>query len=344
MEKFKRNEYKFSASAPALFAVGSEANEVRRKQIKEIIDELYEYRVLIKDLIILEPNISQRDIILNLAFYIVNNVELLEKFQRRKEIPIVELRKGTLVSKHFVEKWNDYIIAYIIILANPYYKLVQDYMRIIEGDEKKEESPISLSEEKTFRGIVLSKNKRSIFILTSTGEFKKIKYNTEDEIEVGGEGSGIQGKRIRDYKKYIFIGIIVFIGIGIIFLNQYKKIDRTVLLKTTSAVKMEVNPFGRVIYMYSSTDKGKELVESVSGVNRRFDKVLRDSLKYANENKMIPEGSILVSITGNPIEYGALEDTGKYILENKINLVINNVGTEHKLYEIMGKRSESNKK
>ncbi|MCR6514767.1 hypothetical protein M4I33_07715 [Clostridium sp. LY3-2] len=135
MEKFEKNKYSFSEDSPALFAVGESIDAARRKQINEIINELYDYKVLLKDLVVLEPSIKQRNIILNLALYITSNLEILEKFQKDKELPIRELRRTTFISKSFVERWNDYLIAYIVIFANPYYKLVQDYLRITENGQ-----------------------------------------------------------------------------------------------------------------------------------------------------------------------------------------------------------------
>lgn len=385
MEKFEKNKYSFSEDSPALFAIGESIDESRRKQINEIINELYDYKVLLKDLVVLEPSIKQRNIILNLALYIVRNLEILEKFQKDKELPIKELRRTTFISKSFVERWNDYLIAYIVIFANPYYKLVQDYLRITENgeiieieeveeieeadesdnkvvsldiekreeekdsEEAKEEIDETLDNDTSSdfdnvvkitkgienKGMVLSLTKRSMYLLTSVGEFKKVKRDKESK--VGREGFGTKKKSLKDFKIPIAIVIILIIAGASIFYHQYKKIDSTILVKTTSQVKLDVNPFGRVIYIYSSTDRGKEMLNEVGGLNENFDEVLRNVLKYSKDKGMVPEGRIFISITGDPIKYGMLEKTGRYIIDNKIELVINNAGTEHKLNEIMQK-------
>lgn len=390
MEKFEKNKYSFSEDSPALFAVGESIDEARRKQINEIINELYDYKVLLKDLVVLEPSIKQRNIILNLALYITSNLEILEKFQKDKELPIRELRRTTFISKSFVERWNDYLIAYIVIFANPYYKLVQDYLRITENGqiieieeveevketyesdnkvvsldvEKKEEDKdseeseeakeeidetldndtssdfdnvISITKGMENKGMVLSLTKRSMYLLTSVGEFKKVKRDKDSK--VGREGFGTKKKSLKDFKIPIAIVILLIITGVSVFYHQYKKIDSTILIKTTSQVKLDVNPFGRVIYIYSSTDRGKEMLNEVGGLNEDFDEVLRNVLKYSKDNGMVPEGRIFVSITGDPIKYGMLEKTGRYIIDNKIELVINNAGTEHKLNEIMQKEN-----
>lgn len=400
MEKFEKNKYSFSEDSPALFAVGESIDEARRKQINDIINELYDYKVLLKDLVVLEPSIKQRNIILNLALYITSNLEILEKFQRDKELPIKELRKTTFISKSFVERWNDYLIAYIVIFANPYYKLIQDYLRItengeeieiedieeieeveevdeeieeaeketcendnnvvsleiekkeeIENEESKEEMDEALDEDTSNdfdnvinikkgienKGIILSLTKRSMYLLTSVGEFKKVKRDKDSN--VGEEGFGTKKKILKDFKIPIAIVIILIIAGISVFYHQYKKIDSTILIKTTSQVKIDVNPFGRVIYIYSSTDRGKEMLNDVGGLNEDFDEVLRNVLKHSKDNGMIPEGRIFVSVTGDPIKYGMLEKTGRYIIDNKIELVINNAGAEHKLNEIMQKEN-----
>ena len=60
-------------------------------------------------------------------------------------------------------------------------------------------------------------------------------------------------------------------------------------------------------------------------------------------NNMIPEEGLLITVTGETIKYGKLELSGRYIYDNNIKVLINNSGTQHKLYEIMKEKLEENK-
>ena len=113
---------------------------------------------------------------------------------------------------------------------------------------------------------------------------------------------------------------------------QYNKIKTIVVIQTTSSIKIHVNSFDRVIYMYSPTEKGKNLITSVNGVNREVDDVVKDVFNYALNNNMIDKTSkTLVTINGDGIKYGSLVKTNEFIKENEIPITINNAGNEHKL-------------
>lgn len=51
----------------------------------------------------------------------------------------------------------------------------------------------------------------------------------------------------------------------------------------------------------------------------------------------------MVTVNGKALNYGILEETGDYIVENNIKTLINNNGTKHYLYEsVVNKKEESN--
>lgn len=337
MEVFNRNKYRFS-NLPSLFEITEEANRIRGEQISLMIKELYLYKVILKDLFIIEPNSKDRDLILNIAFYIIEQPELIEYFQEKRKIPVNILSKHTKQSKIFIEKYSDYIITYAVIFSNPNYKLIQDYMKIdeiedTENDDKKEEQniiPFNQGEDKGARGIVLKKMKNTVFILTSMGEFKKIKSG--EECIVGEEVSGTIKKGFKEYKIHIGIAIVILAAILGGFYFKYTSVDRTILINTTSQIKLHVNSFGKVVDAYSGTTKGQEMLNKIDAKNAKLDDAMKNILEYAKDNKMLPEGSILVTVTGDPIKYGTLEETSEFVHDNDIRLRINNAGNEQKLF------------
>ncbi len=367
MEIFDRNKYKFS-DIPSLVEISDEVNKARGEQISLMEKELYSYKVLIQDLFAYSPSDRERNIILNIAFYIIGEVELLEFIQNKKKLPPNILSKKTMQPRKFIEEWNDYIITYTIIFSNPNYKLIQDYMRIEEFEEKveipKKKQPnktvikkviiektneeISVDKEKKYnkeeesnvvpidkdsksklRGIIIKLFKHSACILTGMGEFKKIKL--EDNMSVGEEVTARAKKGMKDYKLQIGIVIVAIIVACGTFFYKYSEIDRTILINTTSQVKIDVNSFNKIISSYSPTSKGEEMLKNLNLNNMKLDKAMEEILNYANNNKMIPSGKILITVTGDPLKYGTLEKTGEFAASHKINLVINNAGNEQKL-------------
>ena len=76
----------------------------------------------------------------------------------------------------------------------------------------------------------------------------------------------------------------------------------------------------------------QEMLNKVDTKNAKIDNAMKNILEYAKDNNMIPEGSILVTVTGDPIKYGTLEETSNFVHDNDIKLRINNAGNEQKLF------------
>lgn len=359
MEIFDRSKYKFS-NVPSLVEVSDEINRVRANEIALMEKELYSYRIFIQDLFATIPNEYEKNLILNIAFYIIEEIELLHFVQNKKKLPINILSKKTKQSKKFIDDWSEYIIAYFIIFSNPNYKLIQDYIKIeqneekvesikkkqrnknvvksiseekinINEDEKKKAKviPINKNAKQKLRGIVLKVFKHSACILTSAGEFRKIKL--EEGLSVGREVLASGKKRLSDYKFYFAILIVVIIISLGSFLHKYSKVDTIILINTTSQVKVEVNSFNKIVNAYSSTTKGTELVNNLNLNDMKVDEGVEQILSYADKHDMIPNGKILVTVTGKPLIYGSLDKTSKFVKSHKINLIINNAGNEQNL-------------
>ena len=360
MEIFDRNKYKFS-NVPSLVEVSDEINKARANEIDSIEKELYSYRILIQDLFACIPNEYEKNLILNIAFYIIEELELLHFVQNKKKLPLNILSKKTKQSRKFIDEWSEYIIAYFIIFSNPNYRLIQDYIKIEQNEEKVEASKKkqsnktvvkSISEEKTnevneegkskskiislnrnskqkLRGIVLKVFKHSACILTSTGEFRKIKL--EDGLSAGKEVLANRKKRLSDYKFYFVILIVVIIISLGSFLHKYSKVNTTILINTTSQIKVEVNSFNKIINVYSPTTKGAELVNNLKLNDVKLDDGVEQILSYADKHDMMPSGKVLVTVTGKPLMYGSLDKTSKFVKSHNINLVINNAGNKQNL-------------
>ena len=73
MEKFQKYKYVFS-STPSILDVVEEAARKREKQINLLLDELNNYTVVLKDLIIYKPNAKDKNLLLNVAYFKAHSI------------------------------------------------------------------------------------------------------------------------------------------------------------------------------------------------------------------------------------------------------------------------------
>lgn len=337
MIKFKRNKYAFS-KASGLLAIGKEFDIKRGEQLSLLRKEVYLYDVHIKELANLKPTYDERNLMLNLSFFIMYDVELLEILHERRKLNIGLLSRKTRIGKAFIDKWTKYIIFYTILFSNPNYKFIQDYFRLIDLEVAKGSTSLIVAEEEdNIKGLVIKKNERSINILTNTGEVIKTK---KVEIEIGQEHHSNGKSFFKKNKLKIFLGFIIAISLVGGFFYQYNKKITTVIIQTTSQIKLETNKFNKVLYSYSKTEKGESLLNEIKPNGENLDTAILETIKYSEKNKMMPEKGILITINGTSIDVKTLKKTGEYIYKNKINLDINNNGIQHKLYTIIKNQKE----
>ncbi|GAA0078193.1 hypothetical protein UT300005_25710 [Clostridium sp. CTA-5] len=328
MNKFNSSKYTFS-SIPSMILIGDRAEENRNKQINLFLKEISLYKILIKDLVNYPPTEKQKNIILNISYYIVQDNEWGEIIERKKDLPISKLSKQLKIKEEFLKKWRDYILVYYTIFLNPEHKCIQDYFRIEET--KNAVKSINVRKKANlYRGIAIKSFKRSSCILTSTGDFIKIKTNRE--IRVGEEASGQEKRTLKHYRVHISIMAFILIFLGLGLYNYYSKVKSTVIINTTSTIKLEANFLDKVIYAYSPTDKGKKLIVETNLLNKNVDIAIKEILENAFENNMIPQqDKMFITISGKTLEYGTLKETSKFANENNISILINNGGNQHKL-------------
>lgn len=335
---FDKHKYVFT-SMPSMLLIGDLAEDNRNKQIVLLLNELNAYNVIIGDLVNFPIKENDRNIALNIAYYIIDNEELIKIITQKKNLPIPKLSKLTKIKPNYLEKCKDYILTYYIILTNPNYKSIQDYFRI---KLREDNNVVSISDERQdiYKGIVIKSFKKSAYIMTSKGKFLRIRTNSK--VSIGEICEGKEKKTIKNYKIHIsiFLFVLILISSGIVI--EYRRTESIVVIGTTSNIKIHVNKFDKVIYAYSPTDKGKELVENVNILNQDIDKAVAEIFEYALDNEMLDlSKKTLVTISGQALKYGALTETNKVISENNIPIVINNAGNQQKLPEYITKEEKS---
>lgn len=329
MDKFHNNKYRFSSTKP-LILISDEIIEFRNQQITMLTSELLKYKVLVRDLIKDNVSYSIRNELLNIAMFITSNIELYDKFIKEEDIPVDAIYKATRVDLKYINKYREYIIAYTLILGNPNYKNLQDYIQIVENtDEDLGKDIIEYEEKMGFDGIVLDSSKKNAIVMTSLGEFKKLKL--KEACFRGEEIKSVEKKSLKDYKLYVSIIAIFALIFVLSIIYKYNGVVSTVVVETTSPIRLEINGFNRVLDVSSSTEKGKTLIAETSVLDNNIDKALCKIIKYANENEMIKDSGIVVTITGKALKHNSLEETADFVYKKDLKVRLNNAGSEHKL-------------
>lgn len=334
MSSFQENKYKFSLKEPLNIVkeLNYEEQEEFREEIENLKMELEEYRVLIKDLDYDEPSYINRNKILDIAYFIIEEPEIFDYLISKKKFPMNKIMKTTPLHRDFLEQWKCFIIAYVILLSNPQYKELQNYIKIVEADKITAIEEIKeIVEVKDHKGIIINKGFRSVSILTSKGEILRVKRLKEDEI--GAEVIREKIKTLKNYKLQIAILLSLVALISIITIFRFNNIDKTIIIETTSKITLEVNSDNIIVNAYSKTEKGQKMLESLNLKKQKVDNSLKSIIDYASNNEMIPNSGIVVKVTGDPLEDGALNETEKYIRENDLQVKFNNSGDENKVSE-----------
>lgn len=329
MGSFEHDKYKFSTKSPANLAL-DDIVEKREEEIERLNEDLLEYKILVKDLIHDDPSYIIRNKILNIAYFIIEDVELFDYLNTTKKFPINRLLKGTPIDKEFYQAWKEYILAYVVILANPNYKYLHEYLQVEEAvNILGSEEIIQANKEEEHRGIILSKGVNSAIILTSKGEFIKVKSGKDNKI--GEDFISKKSFSFKEYKLQISIIASIVVVILIIGILKYRAIDKTIFIETTSSITIEVNTFDKIIDAYTKTEKGNNMLDKLKVNSSDIDTAIKSILNYAMNNEMIPETGVIITITGEPLKYNALEKTEKFIKEQGLQVKLNNSGDEHKV-------------
>lgn len=325
------NKYYFSQRKLKLDD-GENASEGRKGEIIKLASLSYEYGVLFKDLTFRRLTLRERNIAINMAKYLITEFEVFNKFEEHKKLPLNRLSRVFKLNKKTVEEMADYIIVYTLIYSNPDFCYLQQALLLKEKENESAKEVVELidvSQDDILKGVAIQSGRKSTIIMTSEGEFLNI--NNENSIDIGFVASGSLHKGISYYKKHIALAIlgVILVCIGGYFF--YTRPTSTIVINTTSNIMYTINKGDRVIEAKSPTDKGKELIKNLSPIDKNIDEIVIETLKYAVEKNMYPEEGIIINVSGENLDYSALDQTKEYIKENNIIVYINNNGNEQKL-------------
>lgn len=333
MNNFQEYKYKFSTLSVLEVVKENEMIENVIEEINKLKQELQKYNILIKDLSFDETTYDERNKALNIAYSIIENEDLFKFFNDNNKFIVNKVAKHLPVERKTLEELKDYIVLYFIILSDPNFSFIQNYLNIVEAinvlaiDEIREIK----SEDNMSKGIVVHRGLINDVILTSKGEVLKIKKNKE--VRIGEESIGVEFLNLRKYKLHISILAIVVILVAGITIYKNNNIKNIIIVETTSTITIELNDKNNLVNVYSKTDKGKELINKLNLRGIHIDDSLVKILDYAVENGMSPDSGFIVKVTGSPLGYNDLIKVEEYIKEESLQVKFNNSGDENKVSE-----------
>ena len=320
------NKYSFSYKNK-IHVLSKDIDEIRKKEVYFFHKELKVYGFNIKDLSVDKPNLTTRNELLNIAFFIKNNESILSFLESKRTLPIKKLSFETSQTPLFINKWQGYITAYLIIINNKRYHNMRNYLNTNEYEDVTEDVNYEMKEN-NITGLNLMVNKNnSCFILTSYGLFLNILPHTSCEV-----GEIITGKKGRSLKHIIKLGIIVSIVLLIaygVYNFTYKSSNTTIVIDIGTTITMDVNKLNKIINVDTSSSKGRKLINSLSLKNSNLDEGLSSLINSSIQNKVINDDKkVSMFITKNPLNFDSLPKTKEVIINNKLNPSINNNGKD----------------
>ena len=82
----------------------------------------------------------------------------------------------------------------------------------------------------------------------------------------------------------------------------------------------------------SLIEEGNDILRQIQIQDRNIDVAMYRLVKYINEEEILNSKQILITVTGNAIKHGVLEQTTGYLSEEGISVKFNNAGYESSLY------------
>ncbi|GKU26264.1 anti-sigma-I factor RsgI family protein [Clostridium folliculivorans] len=338
MDGFSKDKYIFS-SRPKIKVV-KDIDFSYSKQVSLFVKELRLYGITNKNLINRTPKYETRNYLLNIALFVVENNAIFEEIVSKRDIQVSRLSRVTGASRSIIENWRDYLISYIVLLSNSNYINIREYINIQERTV--DEGSISTYEklnanDTEYTGISIKNERKYSDILTSMGEFIRIKNNDSDK-KIGQELRGKERKTFKHYSKIVaFLAVIITIASSVV-IYLYNENYTTLVVNSNAKIVFEINRFNRINEAYSQNSNNQNMIDNLKLQHDNIDDGVTKLFKYLNEQKKLSDKDILLVVSGHKLDDDSLQKLEQYIKDNneqkdnkKIKITINNMGNEKKV-------------
>lgn len=183
-------------------------------------------------------------------------------------------------------------------------------------------------------GIVMKAENNTIYLMTSDGEFVKVKLNKKDSLPmIGSEYCGqiIKPSFIRNnifkYASVACLMLFTLLGGGGAY--AYYKPVSTVTISINPSIELKSNTWGKVISATPINEDGKKILQEISLKNKTVDNALLLILDQSKKDKFIKDNyvnnnTIQVSIKGKELSLSSFE---RKLSEDTLAVKIDNNGT-----------------
>jgi len=317
-----KNRYVF-LEKPAMQVLHKEENELRVLEIQNYLEKLKEFNITVSSLTKTQHEKKERNLMLNLAMILISEKKLWKKTLEDKRIPLKSFSRLVEEPVFELKEWQNQILAYALLLDEEKFPLAGKYLHY--GANEKEDS--FLRDANLNTGLSLLTKGRSSFILTSQGQFLKIRTG---EIPSGHIASGkIERKKLNLVTPLIVLLLSVVLLAGL-YVTLSKRVSQTIILKAVGEVKMDFNPWGDVVNVIGINNTGRNFVEGAEFEDKDIDTVLAEIIEQAYIKEIIREREeITVLVSGDflPEDFFRSGKTRDRILSYQLNAKINNNGS-----------------
>lgn len=308
---------------PAMEVYNKEETLRRAQEIDEYINELKTFSLNLEKLIRTQPDKQERSLILNLSLILSSEEKLWEKVLENKRIPFSAFSKLVEEPVFELKKWHDHILSYSILLRGDKYPLMRRYLQY-DLKEKEDAFPI---DSDAHSGLALKKKGSYAYILTSQGQFMKVK---DEGNSIGDVTSGKKARKRLNLLRPLIVLLMASLLLGLVYQNMAGKVDRTIIIRAEGEIKMEFNPMGNLIHISSVNAKGQELIAKSELEEKDIDSVLAEIIEQAYISETIKErDEIIILVSGEflPEDFFKSGKTRDRILSYQLDCKINNNGS-----------------
>lgn len=308
---------------PAMEVYNKEDNALRAQEIEAFLKELKSFGISLRKLSEMNLTKKERSLSLSLALILVEEEKIWEKMQVNRRIPLKALSRLVEEPEFELKKHHDQILAYSLLLKKDKYPLIRRYL-MYDFKEKEDSFPVDTSLKS---GLALAKSGKNLYILTSQGQFMKIR---DEGHPLGDVASGQRTRKRPNFVRPLAILIILAVLSGIVYSHMNGIVSHTIILKAEGEVKMDFNTWGNMIRITGINSTGRSLVEKSEFQKEDLDTVLAEILEQAYITETIKERSeVTILISGEPLpeDFFKSGKTHDRILSYGLDCKINNNGS-----------------
>lgn len=314
----EKNKYVF-LERPAIEVHSKTDIASRGRQIALFQRELQKYGIRLKDLGGKNPSRTVRNLLLGIAHVLLEEDELLDRFVVERRLPLKRLSMLLEEPLFLLQRWQDHLTAYVLLLQGDRYYHLKSYLRFAEAKAVAEVEPPAV--ETT--GITLGVYGRKSLVLTSQGEFRVL-HGTGPlgEVQSGTPAPGFTRISLKPFAAVLLALLLA----GAVYYGTSQTVSTTIFLRASGEVQLSFNPLGNLVEYRTLNSRGALYMEEGIFHSKDMDTVLGEVLEQAYIREHLREGDeIVLLVSGRALpedafHAGRFHDRVKaYRLRYKIN-------------------------